>query len=139
MAPLATLPPVPALTATTPTLADVHGAGEIGAVATRIVWLVAKPIPVAVETTDPPGMVWPALVSQFRKVTEPLAFVWTTRLPVAGNSPEAVKSRLSRVAGMTPPVASMEVASGSARTVNVIGPIGAATGVTTTVAWGSTT
>ena len=71
-------------------------------------------------------------------VTCPVAFVWTTRLPVAGNSPEAVKSWLSRVAGITPPTGSTDVASGSARTVKSTGPTGTATGVTTTVAWGRT-
>ena len=94
--------------------------------------------PLPVLAIVPAGIVYTLPGSQFDQRNVPLAFVWTTRLPVAGNSPEAVKSWLSRVAGMTPPTGSTEVASGSARTVNATGPTGTATGVTTTVAWGRT-
>ena len=101
-----------------------------------ISWVVTKATPEPVRTLVPDGIVTGTNVFSLLKVTWPVAFFWTTRSPVALNSPEASKSLLSRVAGMTPPTGSIDVASGSARTVNSTGPTGTATGVTVTVAWG---
>ena len=97
---------------------------------------VSKPIPLPVRATIPAGIVYDSVGSQFVQRSVPFALVWTTRWPVASNSPDAVKSWLRRVAGTTPPAGSIEVASGSARTTNSTGPTGTGTGVTTTLAAG---
>ncbi len=90
------------------------------------------------RATVPVGIVRARVGSQFVQRSVPVALVVTTRLPVAGNSPEAVKSLLSRVAGTTPPTASTVVASGSARTTKSTGLTVTGLGVTTTVADGRT-
>ena len=138
MAPEGTLPAGPGPTADTPTEAD-PGRKPCWnwARGTVTSWVVAKVIPLPVETFEPDGIETLFPVSLLLNRTVPVAAVLLTFLPVALKVPEALKSMVRIVAGTTPPTGSVDVAFGSARIESASGPTASSLGVITIVALGS--
>ena len=90
------------------------------------------------RTIEPFGTVYDAVGSQFVQRTPPDARVFSTRLPVAGKSPETSTGISIACAGIVRPAAFTAVAAGSAVTVSDTGPTGSIRGVTVIWADGST-
>ena len=103
---------------------------------TVIVAWVLKRTPEPVRTMLPAGIRFVLVGSRFEKRTVPVAFVSSTRFPVALNVSLTATGIEISSAGTVPRSGSGCVAVVSATTVNVVGPIRSVFGVTAIVADG---